>query len=134
MFWEVTMVGMGKEVELTPVGDTWRWEASQFVKVEEASRKIITVQPKGTLQLNFYNTSGPENLPEEQNIYYGKYAIKDLASGKIVYVDFRDADYPYTSGTMNIVADWKSLEDDKVCEIWNWNGNAKLPNHTPFGL
>jgi hypothetical protein len=132
MWWEVSIAGMGEEVELKPIGETWRWGRDTFVKVDEAPREIVTAQ--GVLQLNFVDTSGPQELPEEQTIYYGKYAVKDLASGKTIYLDFRDADYPYGSGTINIVGKWESFEADAVYKIWNWHGNAKEPNQAPFGL
>jgi hypothetical protein len=75
-----------------------------------------------------------QHLPEGQTIYYGKYALKDIASGKTIFVDFSDADYPYGPGSViNIVGQWDGFEDGAVYEIWNWYGNNKEPNRQYFG-
>lgn len=132
LWWEVILVGLGKEVEISPVEKAYKWAGDKFEIVEEKTRKVVTEQPKGSLKLNFFNTSGPVDLPPEQNIHYGKYSIVDLESKKEIFIDFRDAEYPYQSGVVNMVAKFDDLKDSEIVEIWNWKGNSKEPSQKEF--
>ena len=130
MWMEVYISGVGEKIELTPIGKTYRWVDDAFQVIDESPRIIKTTED--SVALNFVDTSGPETLPEEQTIYYGKYALKDLSTEKTIYIDFRDANYPYGTGVVDIVGKWEDFAEGSTTSIWEWRGNEKIPNQEFF--
>ena len=130
MWMEVFISGIGEKVELKPIGKTYRWGGDAFEVVDESPRVITTKD--GDLELNFVDTSGTVSLPDEQTIYYGKYAIKSASSAKTIFIDFSDANYPYGAGIVDIVGKWSDFNADETYSIWEWRGNNKIPRQDLF--